>query len=182
MEAVGREPIIFESLRQLGGTYFVIGNHEISCRGHFPCDDNGFPILKWTSLKICNPKAVTFDADHSRNGELLIALNPDTTIHFLESLEEVEQNGHKNNGECLREWHQIYAGPLTMNFDNDALRTFRKDSGMTQVELANAIGASVRTYQKWEKGETVPDGHNLLRLMNWLQIDSVQHLIKYDLR
>ena len=69
-----------------------------------------------------------------------------------------------------------------MSFDSDALRTFRKDSGMTQLELATAIGASVRTYQKWEKGETVPDGHNLLRLMNWLQIDSVQHLIKYNVQ
>ena len=50
----------------------------------------------------------------------------------------------------------------------------------TQQEVADAIGASVRTYQKWEKGETVPDGHNLLRLLNWLQIESVQQLIKYS--
>ena len=67
-----------------------------------------------------------------------------------------------------------------MSFDSDALRTFRIDCNMTQQEVADAIGASARTYQKWEKGETVPDGHNLLRLMNWLQIESVQQLIKYS--
>ena len=50
---------------------------------------------------------------------------------------------------------------------------------MTQKEVADAIGANVRTYQKWESGESVPDGHFLLRLMNWLQIDNVQELISY---
>ncbi|MBO5660677.1 MAG: helix-turn-helix transcriptional regulator [Bacteroidaceae bacterium] len=180
LEAVGREPIIYEPIRQLGGMYFVMGNHEVSCRGHFPCDDNGTPILKWTSLKICTPKTVTFDADCSRNGTLTIGLNPNTTIHFLEPLEDTEADEDGSDEECVREWNQVYAGPLTMSFDSDALRTFRIASGMTQLELATAIEASVRTYQKWEKGETVPDGHNLLRLMNWLQIDSVQHLIKYS--
>ena len=180
LEAVGRDPIIYEPVRQLGGAYFVMGNHEISCRGHFPCDDNGAPILKWTSLKICNPKTVSFDADFSRNGTLTIGLNPNTTIHFLEPLEETDADEEGTDEGCAREWHQVYAGPLTMSFDSDALRTFRKACDMTQQELADAIGASVRTYQKWEKGETVPDGHNLLRLMNWLQIDNVQHLIKYN--
>ena len=182
LEAAGREPIVYEPVRQLGGTYFVMGNHEVSCRGHFPCDDNGSPILKWTTLKISNPKAVSFDADCSRNGTLTIGLNPDTTIHFWEPLEETDAGEDGLDEECACEWSQVYAGPLTMSFDSDALRTFRKDSGMTQLELATAIGASVRTYQKWEKGETVPDGHNLLRLMNWLQIDSVQHLIKYNVQ
>ena len=76
-------------------------------------------------------------------------------------------------------WQQIYAGPQTMEFDNDALREFRRAKNMTQANVADAIGTSVRTYQKWESGETTPDGHYLLRLMNWLDIDSVQSLVKY---
>ena len=182
LEAVGRESIIYEPVRRLGGTYFVIGDHEISCRGHFPCDEDGAPILRWTSLKISNAKAITFDADRSRNGELTIALNPDTTIHFLEPEEETDVVESESDAEHIREWQQVYAGPLTMSFDSDSLRTFRMACNMTQQEVANAIGASVRTYQKWEKGETTPDGHYLLRLMNWLQIDSVQHLVKYSFR
>lgn len=66
-----------------------------------------------------------------------------------------------------------------MEFDNEALRDFRKAKKMTQSNVADAIGTSVRTYQKWESGETTPDGHYLLRLMNWLDIDSVQSLVKY---
>ena len=182
LEAVGRESIIYEPVRRLGGTYFVIGDHEISCRGHFPCDEDGAPILRWTSLKISNAKAITFDADRSRNGELTIALNPDTTIHFLEPEGETDVVESESDAEHIREWQQVYAGPLTMSFDSDSLRTFRMACNMTQQEVANAIGASVRTYQKWEKGETTPDGHYLLRLMNWLQIDSVQHLVKYSFR
>lgn len=182
LEAVGREPIIYEPVCQLGGTYFVIGNHKISCRGHFPCDEDGAPILRWTSLKISNAKAITFDADRSRNGELTIVLNPDTTIHFLEPEEETDVVKSESDTKHIREWQQVYAGPLTMSFDSDALRTFRMACNMTQQEVANAIGASVRTYQKWENGETTPDGHYLLRLMNWLQIDSVQHLVKYSFR
>lgn len=180
LEAIGREPIIYEPVCQFGGTYFVMGDREISCRGHFPCDDNGSLILKWTTLKICNPKTVTFDAECSRNGKLTIELHPNTTIHFLVPLEESNDGNDEMGAKCLREWCQVYAGPLTMSFDSDALRTFRMACNMTQREVADAIGTSVRTYQKWERGETVPDGHNLLRLMNWLQIDSVQHLIKYS--
>lgn len=51
---------------------------------------------------------------------------------------------------------------------------------MTQKQLAEAIDASVRTYQKWEAGTTMPDCHNLIRIMNWLGIHDVQELITYD--
>ena len=36
--------------------------------------------------------------------------------------------------------------------------------------MADAIGASVRTYQKWESGVTTPDSRYMLRLLNWLDI------------
>jgi transcriptional regulator with XRE-family HTH domain len=49
----------------------------------------------------------------------------------------------------------------------------------TQRDVADAIGATIRTYQKWENGETTPDGHYLLRLMNWLDIRDVQEVVRY---
>ena len=76
-------------------------------------------------------------------------------------------------------WRQIYAGPQTMFFNHEALRNFRTEQKMTQAEVAAAIDTSVRTYQKWESGVTTPDGHNLLRLMCWLNITDVQDLIIY---
>ena len=54
---------------------------------------------------------------------------------------------------------------------------FRNRLNLTQHELANTIGVQLRTYQKWEKGDTIPDGYNLIRLMNYLNIDSVQEFV-----
>ena len=73
------------------------------------------------------------------------------------------------------------------NTDIKKLKTYLKNHDeiteerhMTQAEVAEAIGTSVRTYQKWENGDTTPDGHNLLRIMNWLDIRDVQDLIEFD--
>jgi DNA-binding transcriptional regulator YiaG len=49
----------------------------------------------------------------------------------------------------------------------------------TQKDVADAIAASVCTHQKWESGETKPDGHYLSRLMNWLDIRDVQNVVRY---
>ena len=65
-----------------------------------------------------------------------------------------------------------------MDFDNSTLKKFRERAGLTQQLVADSIGIQVRTYQKWEKGEAKPDGYNLIRLMNLLDIDSVQDFLK----
>ena len=49
----------------------------------------------------------------------------------------------------------------------------------TQKDVAYAIVATVRTYQKWENGETTPDGHYLLRLLNWLDFRDIQDVVRY---
>lgn len=41
------------------------------------------------------------------------------------------------------------------------------------------IQANVRTYQKWENGETKPDGYFLLRILNWLDINDIQSLTEW---
>ena len=64
-----------------------------------------------------------------------------------------------------------------MSFNSETLRSYRTRLDFTQQELADAIGVQIRTYQKWEKGDTIPDGYNLIRLMNYLNIDSVQEFI-----
>ena len=64
-----------------------------------------------------------------------------------------------------------------MVFNHEVLKEYRVYKKMTQKEVADAVGTSVRTYQKWENGETKPDCQFLLRLMNWLEIDDVQYLI-----
>ena len=46
-----------------------------------------------------------------------------------------------------------------MEFDFETLKHERKRLKYAQQEVADAIGATARTYKKKEKGETTPDGH-----------------------
>ena len=173
-EEAGLQPIRYKPLLQYGAQYFVRAGDSYICKGHFPRDDDGTPILRWTTIRVSNPKKISFTGNKSQSSTLEIELSPSTTIHL-----HGYDNYADDEDEADDEWHQIYAGPLNMEFNYEALRDYRYDCGMTQKEVADAIGANVRTYQKWESGESVPDGHFLLRLMNWLQIDNVQELIAY---
>lgn len=176
LEATGLAPIIYRPLLQYGVYYFTRRGSTFICKGHVPCDDTGSPILKWIGVRVDNPKAIRFSGKLSRAGTLEIELQPNTSIYlwgednFFDDEEPVAPDN---------QWHQIYAGPLNMEFNHQALRTYRKAAGMTQKEVAKAVGANLRTYQKWESGESVPDGHYLLRIINWLQIEDVQDLIIY---
>jgi transcriptional regulator with XRE-family HTH domain len=75
-------------------------------------------------------------------------------------------------------WYALYMGPQLMQFDSEALKDIRNREKLTQQQVADAIGASVRTYQKWERGDTTPDSHHLLRLMNVLDIRDTKELTK----
>lgn len=88
-------------------------------------------------------------------------------------------NIYNNHNEIKDNWYQIYAGPPNMQFDYTAIRNARERLKFTQKQVAEAIGASVRTYQKWESGETIPDGHYLLRILNWLDLPDVQYVTRY---
>lgn len=175
LEACGRDPIIYRPLKNFI-TYLARDGSSYVCEGNFPCDASGTPILKWTTLRVTNPVSVEFSADKSRKGELRINFGPKTII-YAKGLYDDPDNDDETDDEP--EWEQVYAGPQTMEFNHEALREYRIARKMTQNDVAEAIGTSVRTYQKWEGGDTTPDGHNLLRLMNWLEITDVQSLIIY---
>ena len=98
-------------------------------------------------------------------------------FHFrLHSVEIFFTNKRRNS---VRNYHVaelVFAYVLTVG--NSTLKKFRERAGLTQQLVADSIGIQVRTYQKWEKGEAKPDGYNLIRLMNLLDIDSVQDFLK----
>lgn len=48
--------------------------------------------------------------------------------------------------------------------DLKELRRIRKEKGLTQPQVAVAIGVSVYTYQLWEKGVTTPKPENMQKL------------------
>jgi hypothetical protein len=170
LEKSGNPPIIYEIQEiGIGEVYWRTGT-QMEFEGNFPCDRNGKPIIKWIGLRVKNAGQIRCSLEKSRRGRLFIDLKPNTTIHVL--------NCYNDKGDDDF-WYQIYAGPQTMEFDYEILKFNRKRLKYTQQNVADAIGATVRTYQKWENGETTPDGHYLLRLMNWLDIRNVQDVVRY---
>jgi DNA-binding XRE family transcriptional regulator len=170
LEKKGLSPIIYEIGEiGVGEDYWRSGSH-MEFEGVFPFDRNGQPIMKWIGLRVKNAKNITCSQDKSSRGKLSIEITPNTTIHVLNCC---------SNGEGNDDWYQIYAGPKMMEFDYKILKMNRKLLKYTQQDVADAIGATVRTYQKWENGETTPDGHFLLRLLNWLDIRDVQDVVRY---
>lgn len=176
LEAAGLEPIIYEPYIQYGVLHFARRGNRYICKGNFPRDAEGNPILRWTSIRVSNASQISFSGQRSQSGTLEIEITPKTMIH-LYGYENLVPNGQERDSQ----WHQIYAGPLNMEFNYQALKAYRKAAGMTQKEVAEAVGANVRTYQNWERGDAVPDGHYLLRIINWLEIDNVQNLISYTI-
>ena len=47
----------------------------------------------------------------------------------------------------------------------------RDNSGFTQAEIAERVGISVRNYQYIEKGEIIPHGDTLLKLIYLFDLD-----------
>jgi len=170
LEELNLPPIIYEiSDSGICEAYFRRGN-ILEFEGTFPCDDTGKPIMKWIGVRAKNPGEITCTSLKSKRGSLKIKINPDTIIHVL--------NFYNGNDE-EDTWYQVYAGPKTMEFDYRMLKIQRKNMGYTQQQVADAIETNVRTYQKWESGETTPDGYFLLRLLNWLDISDIQTVISY---
>ena len=185
LEASGLDPILYRPLKDYIITYYTRIDDTYVFRGNFPCDKNGVPIMRWTTVRVQNAASIEFYGEKSRCGELRILLGPKTRIHIREFYENEDDGTEidRSSVEFIEEplmWRQIYAGPQTMEFNHNALKQARIEHKLKQSDVALAIGTSVRTYQKWESGETIPDGHNLLRLMNWLNISDPQELVIYD--
>ena len=174
LEIAGEPAIIYEPGLVGFNEDFLRRDREIIIGGEFPCDENNMPILKWIGIWIENAAYVKAENGFSMGNsltlekELHIGLTPDTKIYMPNIY---------NSNDSHDVWYPIYFGPRVMSFDSEALKYHRNRMNVTQQELADAIGVQIRTYQKWEKGDTIPDGYNLIRLMNYLDIESVQEFV-----
>jgi len=174
LEIAGEPAIIYEPGLVGFNEDFLRRDREIIIGGEFPCDENNMPILKWIGIWIENAAYVKAENGFSMGNsltlekELHIGLTPDTKIYMPNIY---------NSNDSHDVWYPIYFGPRVMSFDSEALKYYRNRLNVTQQELADAIGVQIRTYQKWEKGDTIPDGYNLIRLMNYLDIESVQEFV-----
>ncbi|WP_366348336.1 helix-turn-helix transcriptional regulator [Paenibacillus amylolyticus] len=169
-EMVGLEPIIYEIQEMYVGDFIERYGNRLRMDGIFPCDHNNQPILKWIGVRIKNAKRIWVDVNDKLKGSLYVEITPRTKVWGL--------NVYGANEDGSDIWYDLYTGPLLMEFDYTVIKDRRVAIGMTQKRLAEAVGASDRTLQKWERGETTPDGHFLLRLMNVLDIKELSEITK----
>ncbi len=173
LEKAKLKPIVYEIQEQFIGEYFHRNGNIFRIQGVFPCDEKGNPILRWIGVNIVNPTKIWVKIDKKLKGFLYVEANEKTAIYGLNCW------GTNDDGsDC---WYRLYAGPLLLDFDYSKLKPLRLQAKLTQKQVAEAIGSVERTYQKWESGTTTPDCHYLLRLMNILDIRSVNELTKINL-
>lgn len=55
-----------------------------------------------------------------------------------------------------------------VNIDKEFVKTFRKENHLTQIALANILGVTKKTIEKWEQGKNKIGGSSavLLKLLN----------------
>ena len=169
LEAAGQPPVIYkiDPMLVYSSEPFYRHGNMFTFDGTFPVDKNGNPVLRWTNLIVKNAGRISCNTKKSLAGSLFIEITPYTII-----------KAHNLFNEDSYEEYEIYVGPRHIDFDGNALRAKRRADGYTQQEVADAIGASVRTYQKWESGATTPDASYMLRLINWLNISEPALLAK----
>lgn len=159
--------------------YMKRKGNMVKFHGDFPCDDNGEPVFRWIGIDIKDAKEITCERkrDFGFDCIMTVILTPKTVIHA--QLIPRDEIGNYLEG-AAPGWHQMYAGPQCMSFNYSLLKKRRTELGYTQQEVADAVQSNVRTYQKWESGETKPDGYYLLRIMNWLDIPDINDVIIYE--
>lgn len=185
-EALGIDPVIFQikeydyeawSRDREQVQFYKRKGNKLEFFGSFPCDDNDEPVLRWIAIDVKEAKSIDCTAKNELECFLTVTLTPRTVIHA--QIKDRDEIGNELPG-VEPKWVQIYAGPQTMSFNYKILKRRRNELGYTQQEVADAVQANIRTYQKWESGETKPDGYYLLRILNWLDIPNLQDVIIYD--
>lgn len=164
----GDTPVIYKVKYDIRDGIYQRNKMKLFFNGQFPCDEKGNPVMEWIGIKVENAGKISCDCKRSAEGNLCVEILSDTKIFVLEEDDDGDY------------WDLAYCGPKAMTFDYESLQFYRKQMGLTQQQVADAIDANVRTYQKWEQGVTTPDCQNLIRLMNWLDIPDVQAVIKYE--
>ena len=57
-----------------------------------------------------------------------------------------------------------------MAFLGENLKKIRQEHKLTQIELANMLGISQKSYSHWENNKTFPSFENLVKLADFFEI------------
>lgn len=87
------------------------------------------------------------------------------------------------NIEKLLQSPRVEISFIDIDVDKDFVKTFRKEFHLTQIALANVLGVTKKTVEKWEQGVNKVSGSSavLLKLLNKNPelIDQI-YSVKYD--
>ena len=56
------------------------------------------------------------------------------------------------------------------------LKDLKTKNNVSQTDIANAVGLSLRGYQRYERGERKPDSDTLIKLASYFQV-SIDYLL-----
>ena len=78
-----------------------------------------------------------------------------------------------DDGQFHKYWEQIYAGTTHSKFSFKPIIKERERLKLSQKEVAEKADINLRSYQRMEAGESIPDALGLIALMNLLDIKNV---------
>lgn len=59
----------------------------------------------------------------------------------------------------------------------ERIQRLRKQQGMSQEDLADALGVSRQAVSKWESGQSIPDVDRIIQLSDFFHV-TTDHLLK----
>ena len=90
------------------------------------------------------------------------------SVETIRKWERGEDRPNRSILKSLREWMEDDKKGRQLQVSGGLIRTERLRRGMTMMDLAGVIGASIRSIRDWEQGKTRPQPSNLRLLRAWL--------------
>ena len=157
--------------------------------GLFPTNSDGSIIFDWVGLWTENITKLT---STTRNeyclveskiklvkqkqpmmiNEVTIEVNTNSKIYVSK-----EQN---IDGSIIPVWHDIYRGINRIEYDYKLISYYREKMRISQKDMSNDLNINLRTFQRFEAGETKPDAFDFIRIMKYLRIEDYEVFIKKD--
>lgn len=158
--------------------------------GLFPTNSDGSIIFDWVGLwfedvvKITSTTKNQYCIIESKVklvnqkqpimiNEITMEVNADSKIYI--SSEELI------NGSIIPVWHDIYKGINKIQYDYKLISYYREKMRISQKDMSNDLNINLRTFQRFEAGETKPDAFDFIKIMKYLRIKDYEVFIKKDI-
>ena len=159
----------------------------VSIIGLFPTDNDGTIIFDWVGIwRINTLEMSSLTRNHysvvrsqrrlvKQNqpimiNEVRIEVNDDSEIFILKD--------EYQNGISMPVWYSIYTGLNKLEFDYTLISYYREQQRINQKVMCYDLNISLRTFQRFEAGETRPDALDFIKIMEYLNIRDYKKFIK----